>query len=245
MEILLLTTAMLFAGPLPVVAIDPGHGGEQLGAIGVCGTFEKNITLSVAMELAGILEASSRARPFLTRTKDQTVDLETRFALANHAKAEMYVSIHANASTKPDSHGIETYFLSRRASDKRILQLALKENEGAMPEVFSKPNDSLGAVLDGLLLNASHAASQRLALRVHTTLSTHLHTHSRGVLQAPFIVLLGAKMPAALVEIGFLTNPKECRRLSDKTHQHRIARILAAGILEHLEAESAQGLAWR
>jgi N-acetylmuramoyl-L-alanine amidase len=222
----------------PVLAIDPGHGGAHLGAIGPCGAREKEIALAVSRELSAILTASGSVRTILTRDGDQTLDLEDRYRIANEAGAVLFLSIHANASPNADARGVETYFLSSRASNRRIRKLADRENLGAKLTA-TEDHDALSVILDGLLLNAAHSGSQRFALRVQDSMSASVDTRGRGVLQAPFIVLLGAQMPAVLVEIGFVSNADECVQLTQQKYQRTIAQTLAAAMLEHLASDSA------
>jgi len=222
----------------PVLAIDPGHGGEHVGAVGPCGAREKEIALAVSRELSSLLNASGRVRTILTRDDDQTLELEDRYRIANEAGAVMFLSIHANASPNADARGVETYFLSSRASNRRIRNLADRENLGAKL-TDTRDDNVLAMILDGLLLNAAHSGSQRFALRVQDSMSASVNTRGRGVLQAPFIVLLGAQMPAVLVEIGFVSNPDECLQLTQQKYQRTIARTLAAAVLEHLASDSS------
>jgi N-acetylmuramoyl-L-alanine amidase len=216
-----------------VVVIDPGHGGEHTGATGACGAVEKDISLAVARELGQVLDASGRVRALLTRRGDMTLELEERYRIANQANAALFLSIHANASRNPESRGVETYFLSRRAASHRVHDLALRENLGRQLPARTD-DDLLGFILDGLLLNAAHSGSQRFARRLQEAMRQSVDTRDRGVLQAPFIVLLGAQAPAALVEIGFVTNDEECAMLVDRAYQRAIARGLAGAVLEHL-----------
>ncbi|MEZ4271287.1 MAG: N-acetylmuramoyl-L-alanine amidase [Myxococcota bacterium] len=237
--LLWLTLATPAAQTLPLVAIDPGHGGEHDGALGICGLKEKNVALAVSLELGRILETSGRARVFLTRTDDSTLELRERANLANHAGADLFVSVHANASTSPHPNGVETYFLSHRSSDRRSRSLVMRENEGqTLPS--ANTDDPLSLIIDRLHLNAAHHESQRLAMRLQTALQTAAEPHGRAVLQAPFIVLLETKMAAALIEMGFLSNEDECLRLGQIEHQRRLARSLASGILVHLTREEGR-----
>jgi N-acetylmuramoyl-L-alanine amidase len=221
-------------GPgLPLIALDAGHGGLQAGAHGVCGAWEKDITLQIAQRVAHVLTESGRARPLLIRTSDETLDLAARSARAQAAHAAMFISIHANASTSPTARGIETFFLSLQASDRRLRRLTDRENDGQrLPEHAAA--DPLAMVLRGLSLDAAHVESQALAMHLQRAMVDHLHSRGRGVLQAPFMVLLGARMPAALVEVGFVTHPQECVRLTTASGQEAIAEAVAAGILTHL-----------
>lgn len=222
--------------PLPVVAIDAGHGGEQTGAIGVCGAREKDIALVVARELAKLLDASGRVRSILIRPDDRDVPLEERARIANDAGAALFVSVHANASPNSDSRGVETYFLSKRAANRRIADVVERENRDSGRQ-SSTAEENVAQIVADLLLNASHVESQRLAVRLQEGISSELDTGGRGVLQAPFIVLLGAHMPAALVEVGFLTHEEECVQLAETAYQRAIAKTLAASILEHIATE--------
>ncbi len=224
--------------PAPtVVAIDAGHGGNQDGAIGTCGAREKDVTLAVARELFKLLKASGLVTPLLLRDSDADLTLEERTAAANAAGATLMVSIHANASTNPESRGVETFFLSERAVSQRLSHLVERENDGrSLP---AAENDTvLSRILNGLDMSAAHVESQRLAARLQTAMNNRLGTRGRGVLQAPFIVLLNAQMPAALVEVGFLTHPEECRLLSAVEHQRAIAHTLTVAILEHVTTDN-------
>ena len=236
-----LVLAMVFATAtptLPIVAIDAGHGGIQGGAVGVCGVVEKDVTLGTARELAALLEATGLVVPYLTRATDETVSLEARALRANRAGATLFVSVHANASIDEESRGIETYFLSLRAANRRTQAVVDRENEGRHWEPRAVHNP-VTQILDQLALNAADRESQQLATRMQRALTQDLHSGGRGVLQAPFIVLLESKMAAVLIEIGFLTNHEECRLLGDTEHQRRVARVVASGILAHLAHTAA------
>lgn len=223
----------LCAPALPVVALDAGHGGEQAGARGVCGAWEKDITLAIARRVAAVLTQSGQAVPVLIRDDDSTLALPDRTARAHAAHAQLFVSIHGNASTSPEAHGIETFFLSLHAADRRLRRLSERENDGARL-VPPAPLDPLAMVLRGMSLNAAHTESQALAMSLQRAMVGHLHSRGRGVLQAPFMVLLGARMPAALVEVGFLTHARECERLTTAAGQASVAEAIAAGVLAHL-----------
>jgi len=231
---------LLVAGPrpAPVVAIDAGHGGEQHGAIGVCGAKEKDVALSISLHLARLLSASGKATPLLLRPGDTTVGLDERAAKANQARATLFVSIHANAGERTDSSGVETYFLSRHTADRRTAEVAARENDGR-PFKQAGSDDELARILEGLILQAAHQESQRLAMRVQEAMNAAVDTRGRGVLQAPFIVLRGARMPAVLVEVGFLTNVAECQSLADDEHRRRIAQSIAAAVLDQVADDSA------
>lgn len=230
-------TAALLTGAPPLIVIDPGHGGEHEGAVGACGAREKDVVLEIGTRLAAILDASGRVRTMLTRSSDETVELQQRAELANQAGAALFVSIHANSAATPASHGIETFFLSRNGSDRRLRQLVQRENEGQSPESV-RPRSTVEQILANMTLSATHHESQRLAARVQALLPGRANTRDRGVLQAPFIVLMGARMASVLVEVGFLTNPEECALLAQAEHQGLLARSLAAALLAHVAGES-------
>jgi N-acetylmuramoyl-L-alanine amidase len=228
---------LLGATELPLVVIDPGHGGAADGAIGVCGAKEKDVTLAISRETAEVLRASGRAQVLLTRETDADISLEARSAIANVAGAALFISIHANSSTRVEARGVETYFLTLRTADRRAAQVAARENEGGVATAHEH-EDALGQIIGGLVLSAAHAESQRLALRLQESLHQRLDERGRGVLQAPFIVLANTKMAASLVEVGFLSNEVECALLAAEEHQRRTAEALAAGILAHLLHET-------
>ncbi len=233
-----LFAATLHLATLPTVAVDAGHGGEKDGAPGICGLLEKDLTLVLAREVKELLNASGKAKAVLTRNSDTDLSLDERAKIANRAGATLFVSIHANSSTNPKIHGVETFFLSRRVTSRRLRALALQENDGMSLEV-EEEKDALAAILSGLTLNANHGESQRLSLRLQEKLNFVAHASARGVLQAPFIVLSRANMAAALVEVGFLTNPTECAALKEPTYQQKLAEALSTAIIAHLGADSA------
>jgi N-acetylmuramoyl-L-alanine amidase len=227
-----LTSLVLTATPLPLVVVDAGHGGEQDGAVGVCGAKEKDVTLAIASEVGRILEASGKARVRLTRRDDATLDLKERSRIANEAAGDLFISVHANSGPKERSQGVEIYFLSRTASDRRIAKLVARENETVKLDVVT---DETTRVLDGLALSAAHVESARFAERLHRALSHD--RHGRGVMQAPFYVLLAARMPAVLVEVGFLTNKDECKRLATPEDRDEVAKVIASAVLLHVARE--------
>lgn len=222
--------AVVAAAPL-VVAIDPGHGGEKDGARSVHGPWEKELVLQIARRLEKQLQASG-ARVVMTRRGDDSVSLPQRAAIANAAQADLFVSIHLNAA--PDggaARGAETYFLSADATDASASALAARENADRLAgEPERDPADTLSHILDDLEDNANHQESSRLAKAVHEKVAQVAGSSSRGVRQAPFHVLAGARMPAILVELGFLTHPAEARLLATAGRQDALARAIAEGI---------------
>jgi N-acetylmuramoyl-L-alanine amidase len=213
-----------------VIVIDPGHGGNDTGAIGVGGIREKDLTLVLAKKLASDLEAQG-FKVILTRNTDTTLPLMERTAIANYNKADLFVSIHLNASPARSARGTETYFMSRRATDQWSRQLADKEN-AATGGAGSSDGQDLKLVLWDLAQTAHMVESQALAETIQKEFNQLLNTGDRGVRQAPFVVLEGAQMPAVLVEVAFLTNPTEAKQLEDPAFQDQAANALDKAIVD-------------
>ncbi len=226
------------ASTLKVIVVDPGHGGEDTGAIGPNGTTEKSITLQIALRLKDAIEDRlPYVNVVLTRTDDTYISLKERTAIANRVRADLFLSIHANAAYRRGASGVETFFLSLEASDNDARMLAAIENNMVPIESEDgmdgkKEVDELTSILWDLTQTETHHESQLLAEFVHTSLVEAVKEENRGVKQAPFIVLAGATMPAVLVEVGFISNPAEEIRLSDPDYQQKIAHAIAKGIAE-------------
>lgn len=231
---LLLAPAVAAAAPAPlVVVVDPGHGGEKDGAVAPTGAKEKDLALAIARKLAARLRAGG-AEVLLTRDGDASVDLAHRPALANAREADLFVSIHLNSMpgrARATTRGIETYFLSADASDASAHAVAARENAdklaGGAP---FDPADPVGGILADLQDEAALAGSSRLAYAIHQRVIARSGEPDRGVKQAPFYVLAGARMPAVLLELGFVSQPAEARRLADPAYQELLAQAVAEGI---------------
>jgi N-acetylmuramoyl-L-alanine amidase len=247
----LLAAALALAAPAPpaapprppafVVVVDPGHGGDQDGALSPAGVKEKDVVLQIARRLRPRLEQQG-AKVVLTRTGDIGVPLTTRAAVANGLKADLFVSIHLNSMATPEarrtSSGVETYFLSVDASDANAAAAAARENADRLAgEPLPDPGDPVAGILQDLEQAASLAGSSRLAYALHERLIAALGAEDRGVKQAPFYVLAGARMPAVLLEVGFISNGAESQRLLTPAHQEKIASAIAAGVKAWREAE--------
>ncbi|MEE9218946.1 MAG: N-acetylmuramoyl-L-alanine amidase [Acidobacteriota bacterium] len=213
----------------PVIVLDPGHGGEEKGAIGPSGLLEKDITLDVAQRLRTRLEADG-LRVVLTRNDDHTLPLVERTALANHHRAELFVSIHANASRRMDASGAETYFLSYQATDAEAQALAALENAADIRREGGSVRDDLRMVLWDLQQAEHLRESSALAEVIQAQLNALLRLRNRGVRQAPFRVLMGADMPAVLIEIGFITNPEEEEKLRSPAYRESLALTISQSI---------------
>jgi N-acetylmuramoyl-L-alanine amidase len=213
------------------VVIDAGHGGEDEGARGARGLTEKDLVLDVSRRLARELRGRG-LRVVLTRDRDDFVPLETRTSVANDARADLFVSIHANAAPSPEPRGIETYFVSLEASDAAARRLAERENLafGAPAGAAAGGEDPLVALLGDMMANEHLHESNEFARLAQNELSEVDPARSRGVKQAPFVVLMGVQMPASLIEIGFLTNHEDEGALLAERHRDRIAKALARAI---------------
>lgn len=196
------------------VVIDAGHGGEDAGARGAAGMLEKQLVLSVARDLAARLRATG-LHVVLTRAADVFVPLEERTALANDARGDLFLSIHANASTDHSVHGTETYFLALDASDASAALVASRENSafGEAASGISAIDDPFIALIGDLIATEHLQESNDLARLIQIELGA-TSLKSRGVKQGLFVVLTGVQMPAALVEIGFVTSRRDERSLS-------------------------------
>ncbi len=215
-----------------VVVIDAGHGGDDEGAISAAGQREKDVVLDVARRLARRL-ARPGLRVVLTRDADVFVPLEERTAIANDARGDLFLSIHANAAPEPEARGIETYFLSATPSDEAAGRVASRENE-AFPEVeFEAPQsgDPLLALLGDLMHTEYVSESNEVARQLQQELAKIDPLRSRGVRQAPFVVLISVQMPAALVEIGFLSNPADAVELASGRRREALVEALERAVL--------------
>ena len=226
------------------IVIDPGHGGSETGAIGPGGVQEKALTLDLARALAGRLGRLG-VQTVLTRSEDATLPLDTRAAIANQNKADLFISIHLNSSLGANAYGTETYFLSPRATDPRAARSAATENAppaGGPPATSDTPAAAGGEqkdvdlILWELAQSRHMAESQRLANLIQGELNQTLQLKDRGVKQAPFRVLVGAAMPAVLVELGFISNPDEEKKLQDPAYQDQLIEALARAVARYKAA---------
>jgi N-acetylmuramoyl-L-alanine amidase len=222
-------------GGQTIIVIDPGHGGVETGAIGPSGTKEKDVTLDLARRLKALL-VKQGVTVVLTRDEDRVLPLDDRTAIANENRAELFVSIHLNASKRKSAYGAETYYLSTDATDDEARTLAALENKAYEPPGVTPPpgiapaDKSLELILWDLAQNSYLAESSRLAVSVQKELNDMTGVRDRGVRQAPFRVLMGATMPAILVEAGFISNPDEEARFKDDAYKDKVAAAIARAI---------------
>ncbi len=213
-----------------IIVIDPGHGGDEEGAVGPSGLKEKNIVFSVSKKLKNIIEQRAGLKVFLTREGDENKSLDERVSIANNLKADLFISIHANASVRKNAKGAETYFLSLNATDEDSRRVSQIENLGEDLD----ENSDLKLILWDMAQSAFLKQSSLLAESIQSELNSLLGTKDRGVKQAPFKVLMGVTSPAVLVEIGFITNPEEERNLKSSWFQDNIAEAIYRGILRFI-----------
>ncbi len=216
------------------VVVDPGHGGHDNGAVGPNGAKEKEITLAIAKRLAEDLRQEG-LEVLLTREDDRYVTLEERAAFANENHADLFISVHCNAARDHRLHGTETYFLNV-TSDRYAIRLAARENQATERNI-----SDLQLILADLATKADVAESETLASAVQANLierSAAVTPHDLGVKHALFYVLLGAKMPAVLVESAFLSNPDEERELRAPAQQAEIAKRISQGVMRFLDQRS-------
>jgi N-acetylmuramoyl-L-alanine amidase len=212
------------------VVIDPGHGGDELGAQGPRGSLEKEITLAVARRLRTLIESRLGMRVFLTREDDRTVSHDDRSAFANSRQADLFLSIHANAAVRSNIKGAEVYYLSvdradaearRRAEDAAVTLPALGGGTRAIDLILWET------------AQARHLEqSAALAVAIEESLRSRVEMSPRAVQQAPFRVLVGANMPAALVEIGYVSNPDQEQQLGSADYQTAVAEALLEAIVK-------------
>jgi N-acetylmuramoyl-L-alanine amidase len=217
------------AGGLRAIVIDPGHGGDDAGAKGAKGTIEKDLTLSVAKRLKGAIEARLGVRVLLTRDADQNLDADQRAAVANNNKADLFISLHANASFRPSAAGAE------------VLYLGLESYGAAAQQASTASSETLPVVGGGMrqidivpweLAQARYIdKSAAFARAIDASLRERVPMAPRALEQAPFRGLIGVNMPAVLIELGFLTNSQQERLLATDAFQNTVVQALVDGIL--------------
>jgi N-acetylmuramoyl-L-alanine amidase len=216
------------------IVIDPGHGGHDPGAAGG-GASEAAVVLDIALRLETLLKKVPGIAVVLTRRTDDYVSLQDRTAIANREQADLFISIHANASRDTRAHGIETYFLDF-APTPADAAIAARENA-----VFGKAMSTLPEIVRSIALNNKADESRELASTIEASLARRLKTVNRGltdhgVKRAPFVVLIGAVMPSVLVEISFITNPREAQLLRQDAYRQRVAEALLDGVQRYQTA---------
>jgi len=226
-------------GGVRTVVIDPGHGGEEVGAKGPAGTLEKDVTLAIARKLRSALANSLGLQAFLTRDRDEEIALDERAAVANNYKADLFVSIHANASRSLGAKGSEVYFLTYHASDEEGRRMAALEGGAFTPGTPAPASGDLALILWDMAQAEHLEESSALASRIQEELADVTGSQGRGVKQAPFRVLVGAAMPAVLVEVAFISNAEEERLLVSDAYQVKVVAALVRGISRYQQQHRA------
>lgn len=221
------------------IVIDPGHGGEDPGAIGKYGNKEKEINLAIAKLLKQKLEDEGFT-VYLTREEDIFIPLVKRTEFANSKNADLFISIHCNATENPlttTDHGFEIYFLSEKATDPTAVATEKLENEVVRFEKQTEEITKLQKILWSMIVNEFINESSKLCSLIGNETVQRTKQYYRGVKQAGFYVLRGAQMPAVLVEVGFISNPQEELKLTRKDFQELIADGICAGIKKYYEEQ--------
>jgi N-acetylmuramoyl-L-alanine amidase len=227
-----------------IIAVDPGHGGEDPGARGRHGTYEKDVVLAIGKKLVRALNREPGMRAILIRDGDYYLGLRKRITKAREAQADLFVSIHADAFRDPKVRGSSVYTLSRRgASSEAARWLAERENSADLVGGVSleDKDDMLASVLLDLSQIGTLQASSEAAERVLGQLKRLGKTHKRRVQQAGFVVLKSPDIPSMLVETAFISNPDEERRLKDSAYQQRLASALSKGIVDYFKFQPPPG----
>lgn len=218
--------------PPPLVMLDPGHGGKDPGAIGYSGTYEKNVSLATAFELQRLLEGSGRYRVAMTRTADRFIALEERVARAQEHGAALFVSMHADALHDDAVRGASVYTLAPQASDAQTAQLAQRENSAdrfAGPS-FRAVSPEVAQILASLVQRETRIGSARLANRLVASLDHSVPMLPNPERHAGFVVLKSADIPSVLVEMGFMSNPRDEAELRQPGHRAMVARAMRDAI---------------
>ena len=224
------------------VVLDPGHGGHDPGAVGPRNLYEKDVVLDIALKLKKILSLDPNLEVFLTRETDVFIPLEQRTAIANSKNADLFISIHANASPRRDAKGVETYLLNW-TNDEEAMKVAARENAISLRKMkkMNEGRDLLDVMLSDLRRDNKRDESLKLASFVQKNLISGLngnypHVVDHGVKQALFYVLFGAQMPSVLVEVSFISNPLEEKLLAKESYREDLARSIASGVGRYMAA---------
>ncbi|HEY6419241.1 MAG TPA: N-acetylmuramoyl-L-alanine amidase [Candidatus Binataceae bacterium] len=228
----------------PIVMIDPGHGGYDPGTLSETGVAEKDLALQIALRVKQALEGRG-VRAEMTRASDVFISLPERTRLANQAGADLFVSIHLNSSPNEETTGIEVYYLNN-TTDRATIRLAAMEN-GAAATYSTQDGANLNYILSDLRQQYKAQESASLARMIDTETVANLEAglgisvNALGARMGPFYVLVGAQMPAVLVEGGFLSNRDEARRLQSAQYQELLADGIASSVVRYLNADVAVG----
>lgn len=232
------------------VVLDPGHGGKDPGAIGLSQHQEKDLTLAIALRLKQLINSQPGMRAVLTREKDEYIELRDRLRIARQQKADIFISIHADAFNNPNSNGASVFALSQAgATSEAARWLAEKENYSELGGVNLSGLDDKTGLVRTVLLDLSQSATIRASLDMGQNVLQQLNQltrlHSNKVEQARFMVLKSPDIPSILIETGFISNPLEEKRLSDLAYQSRLTAAIFQGLKQYfyqypLEVENTE-----
>ena len=230
------------------MVIDAGHGGHDPGAVGPSGLYEKDVVLDIAIRVREIMK---RDYPFynviLTRESDVFIPLPERSEIANRNNADLFVSVHANSSINSKARGIETYLLNW-SNDAEALKVAARENAISLKKMKQMKSE-LGVILASLERESKRDESVKVAGSIQNSLASSVgnkypEVNDLGVKQALFYVLVGAKMPSTLVEVSFISNPKEEKLLASDFYRQFLARSIADGIHKYFSSQAPRHVAF-
>ncbi len=222
-------------GRIRRIVVDPGHGGHDPGAIGAGKTMEKDIVLAMGLKLAERLRTELGMDVVMTRSTDIFIPLEERTAIANKVNADLFVSIHANASLNRNTTGIETYYLNLAKTDK-VKQLAARENNTSLEKVSVLQGVLFDLMANSKINDAAHLADEVQKGTVKRVSARYQGIKNNGVKQGPFYVLVGATMPSILVETAFLSNEAEEKNLNDPEYQDTTVAGIVDGIRNYVSS---------
>lgn len=221
------------------IVIDPGHGGKDPGAIGKNGLCEKDCTLDIALELASLIKENSRKEVVLTRSKDIYVSLPERCAVANKSKADIFISIHINGNASNKISGSEVYIYGREAGNEKAKKAALMKD-------FDSLKDKIGSILGDIKSKSNENLSILLAGNIVGSIVEIAGTEGRNdrrIMRAPFYVLAKTNMPSILVEVAYISNPDDGKKLKQKEFRYDVAGSIYSGLVDFIEAAGAQDVA--
>lgn len=222
---------------LPIVMLDPGHGGKDPGAIGVSGTYEKHVALAAAQELKRQLEAGGRCRVVLTRTRDVFIPLPDRVALAQRHGAALFVSMHADALSDPGVRGASIYTMSDTASDPQTAALAQRENSVDRLETrYRDMAPDVAHILSSLVRQETRQGAAQVSRTLVSSMGREVAMITNPARHARFAVLKAADVPSVLVEMGFMSNRTDEAALRRPDHRARVAGVMRQAIETYLTA---------
>ena len=231
-----------------LVVIDAGHGGEDPGAVGARKTYEKHLVLEISKKLEKYLDAQPGIRADLTRKGDYYIPLRKRTRIAVEKNADLFISIHADSFKRKSAHGVSVFALSNRgATSERARVIANKENSSDMlgGENLSVVDDDVVEVLADLALNKQIERSLDVGAKVRMRLSSISRMHGNSVEQAGFVVLKSPQIPSILVEVGFISNPAEEKKLKTRSYQDRLVKGIGNAVVQFAKENPWQQIDWR